>query len=145
MAGISSMKITVNTSTLGQTRWYEYLSRFLFGGATTALAGIMAKKFGPGIGGLFLAFPAIFPATATLVESHEKKKKQRHGGHGTVRGRKAAALDAVGASLGSFGLMAFALIVWRLVDSVPAWLTLLIATLAWFATAVSAWKLWKSS
>jgi hypothetical protein len=30
---------------------------------------------GPRVGGLFLAFPAIFPASATLVEKHEKQKK----------------------------------------------------------------------
>jgi hypothetical protein len=137
------MKISINISELSRTHWYEYLSRFLFGGATTALAGIMAKRFGPGIGGLFLAFPAIFPATATLVESHERKKKQRRGGHGTLRGRKAAALDAAGASLGSFGLLVFAIVVWKLIDSFPVWATLLIATMAWLITAVCAWRIWK--
>lgn len=137
------MKISINISELNRTRWYEYLSRFLFGGATTALAGIMAKKFGPGIGGLFLAFPAIFPATATLVESHEKKKKRRSGEHSTLRGRKVAALDAAGASLGSFGLLAFAMVVWKLMDLIPVWATLLIATVAWLISAVSAWKIWK--
>ena len=44
--------------------------------------GIIAKKFGPGMGGLFLAFPAIFPARATLVEKHEKEKKQQAGMEG---------------------------------------------------------------
>ena len=28
---------------------------------------------------LFLAFPAIFPASATLIEKHEKEKKEREG------------------------------------------------------------------
>ena len=37
------------------------------------------QRWGPGIGGLFLAFPAIFPASATLVEKHEKQKKNRAG------------------------------------------------------------------
>jgi len=60
------MRITVNVSTLGQTKWYEYAVRFLFGGLITALAGIIAKKFGPVFGGLFLAFPAIFPARVRL-------------------------------------------------------------------------------
>jgi hypothetical protein len=31
--------------------------------------GLLAKKFGSTVGGLFLAFPAIFPASATLIES----------------------------------------------------------------------------
>jgi hypothetical protein len=73
------MRIKVDLSVIGQTRWYEYAIRFLFGGLITAVAGITAKQFGPIIGGLFLAFPAIFPASATLIEKHEKEKKEREG------------------------------------------------------------------
>lgn len=62
------MQIKVDASVIGQTTWYEYAVRFLFGGFITAVAGIIAKEFGPGIGGLFLAFPAIFLASATLIE-----------------------------------------------------------------------------
>ena len=69
------MQIKVDFSSLGQTKWHDYAVRCLFGGLITAVAGIIAKKFGPGIGGLFLAFPAIFPASATLIEKHEGKKK----------------------------------------------------------------------
>jgi hypothetical protein len=71
------MQIKVDTSGLGQTKWYEYAVRFVAGGPVTATAGIIAKKFGPGVGGLFLAFPAIFPASATLIEKHEKQRKKR--------------------------------------------------------------------
>jgi Protein of unknown function (DUF3147) len=49
--------------------------RFLFGGICTVGAGLIARRYGPGIGGLFLAFPAIFPASATLIQTHEKEKK----------------------------------------------------------------------
>jgi Protein of unknown function (DUF3147) len=136
------MKITFNFCAFFRTRWYEYLSRFLIGGATTTLTGIIAKKFGPEIGGLFLAFPAIFPAGATLIEKHEKK--QQAGGQGILRGRKAAALDAAGATLGSFGLMAFALVVWKLIPRLASLGTLSIATLAWFAIAIFTWKLWQN-
>ena len=73
------MLIQVDPSALGQTKWHEYAVRFLFGGLITAIAGIIAKKFGPGVGGLFLAFPAIFPASATLIEKHEKEKKESEG------------------------------------------------------------------
>jgi len=62
------MKIHIDTSALNGTRWHEYALRFLAGGVITAVTGIIAKKFGPGVGGLFLAFPAIFPASATLIE-----------------------------------------------------------------------------
>jgi len=36
----------------------------------TVIAGLIAFRFGPVVGGLFLAFPAIFPASATLIERH---------------------------------------------------------------------------
>src|ERR1700736_6579054 len=67
------MKISLDLSALGKTKWYEYALRFAFGGSITVAAGLVAKKWGPGVGGLFLVFPAIFPASATLVEKHEKK------------------------------------------------------------------------
>jgi hypothetical protein len=66
------MKISLDLSALGKTKWYEYALRFAFGGSITVAAGLVAKKWGPGVGGLFLAFPAIFPASATLVENTRK-------------------------------------------------------------------------
>jgi hypothetical protein len=36
-------------------------------GAITAAAGLIAGLYGPTIGGLFLAFPSILPASLTLV------------------------------------------------------------------------------
>jgi hypothetical protein len=42
----------------------------LLGGVVTVVAGLLAKHYGPVFGGLFLAFPAIFPASATLVDKH---------------------------------------------------------------------------
>ena len=82
-----AMQIKVDLSVLGQTRWYEYAIRFIFGGLITAVAGIIAR-LGRGVGGLFLAFPAIFPASATLIEKHETQKKEEEGLQGTQRGRK---------------------------------------------------------
>ncbi len=68
VAGKDMTKIVIDLSSVRQTTLGQYATRFLIGGAITALVGIIAGKFGPGIGGLFLAFPAIFPAIATLVE-----------------------------------------------------------------------------
>ena len=73
------MDVRIDLSTLRQTQWYEYALRFLFGGLITAVAGLIAKHFGPAVGGLFLAFPAIFPASATLIEKHERQRAQRDG------------------------------------------------------------------
>ena len=109
------MIIQVKALALRQTRWYEYLIRFILGGTMTVVAGVIAGRFGPLIGGLFLAFPAIFPASATLIEKHVRERKERAGLPGARRGREAAALDAVGAMLGSFGLAAFGLVIWLMI------------------------------
>jgi hypothetical protein len=71
LVGESLTKITVDLSSVRQTTWQQFATRFLVGGTITSVVGIIAKEFGPGIGGLFLAFPAIFPASATLIEKHE--------------------------------------------------------------------------
>ena len=75
---------------LGQSRWYEYLLRFVLGGVVTVVAGVIADHWGPEVGGLFLAFPAIFCASATLIEKHERQRKTRHGLKGERRGTDAA-------------------------------------------------------
>jgi hypothetical protein len=105
--------IRIDLAGLRRTKWHDYAIRFLFGGLITAAAGLIAQRWGPGIGGAFLAFPAIFPASATLVEKHEKQKN-RAGLQGAVRGCEAAALKAAGAALGCIGLAGFALVVWQL-------------------------------
>jgi Protein of unknown function (DUF3147) len=80
------MKILVDLASLRQVQWYEHLTRFLMGGIITVLAGLVAKAFGPAVGGLFLAFPAIFPAGATFLDKHEREKKQKAGIPVTIRG-----------------------------------------------------------
>jgi hypothetical protein len=112
------MRVSFDFSALARTRWYEYGVRCVFGGAITLITGLLAKRYGPVFGGLFLAFPAILPASATLVEKHEREKKQAAGTSRTIRGRQAAALDARGAAMGSAGLMVFAFVVWKLL---PTW------------------------
>ena len=106
------MKIKVDTAGLKNSKWYEFALRFSFGGAVTAFAGLIAKRYGPEVGGVFLAFPAIVPATATLIRKREQQKKERAGYDGAERGRAAAAVDVAGAAMGGFGLIAFSLVVW---------------------------------
>lgn len=108
------MRIKIDYSGLKQTEWHEYGLRFLFGGVITCIAGIIARKYGPSVGGLFLAFPAIFPASATLIQKHEEEKKKAQHLRGERRARKATSVDATGAAIGSLGLLAFGLIVWQL-------------------------------
>ena len=40
----------INPTAIRQANWQEYAARFAFGAGITGFAGIMAKKFGPGIG-----------------------------------------------------------------------------------------------
>jgi hypothetical protein len=82
------MAVKLKLSALAEGHWYEYAVRFVLGGAVTMLAGWIAAKWGPAVGGLFLAFPAIFPASATLVEKHERERKENAGLQGAKRGRE---------------------------------------------------------
>lgn len=133
------MRVKIDKSVLGQTKWHQYAVRFVFGGCITAIAGIVATKFGPAVGGVLLAFPAILPAGATLIEKHEQEKKQQKGLHGTLRGRQAASIDAAGAAIGSIGLIVFALVVWRLLPQHAPWLAITDATASWLVLSVLLW------
>jgi hypothetical protein len=131
----------LNLSALRGIQPHEYLVRFLFGGSATVLAGIIARHYGPGIGGLFLAFPAIFPASMTLIDSHQKKQQQRLGQQGSNRGRMAAAIDGAGAALGAVGLIAFALVLWRFLPAHNAFAVIAAGTALWMGVSYALWKL----
>jgi hypothetical protein len=133
------MVIRVKLSTLKQGHWYEYVVRFALGGFATVVAGAVADIWGPSAGGLFLAFPAIFCASATLIEKHEREEKEKKGLRGRERGKNAAALDAVGAALGSAGLAAFGAVMWLLVMDTAVG-SLALATAIWFAVSVLLWR-----
>lgn len=95
----------------------EWLVRFAFGAGVSALAGAISEIWGPKIGGLFLAFPAILLASLTLVAKDEGAHQARE--------------DARGAALGATGLIGFALVVAVTARPWPTWATLAAATLAW--------------
>lgn len=133
------MIIHINLGALKQIRWKELALRFSLGGAITAAAGSIAMEFGPVIGGLFLAFPAILPASLTLVEKHEVQKKLKKGMAGGQRGRHAAAVDAAGSTLGSVGLVLFGFMVWRFTPNHAFWLVLGSATVVWATMALCLW------
>ena len=82
------MIVKFKLSAVSQTRWYEYAIRFVLGGAMTVIAGLIADHYGPVVGGLFLAFPAIFPASATLVEKHVRLNKRRKGSRAHAAGSR---------------------------------------------------------
>src|SRR5437879_2110612 len=135
------MRIEANISSLKQTNLREHLVRFVLGGAVTVAAGLIARRWGPMIGGLFLAFPAIFPAGATLIETHEVKRKGQIGRDGRRRGRQADALDALGASFGAVGLAAFAMVLWRFLPGHSSRGALVLALGAWLVVSGALWIL----
>jgi uncharacterized protein DUF3147 len=100
----------------------DYIIRFGFGAGVSAIAAVAAIAFGPRLGGILLAFPAILPASLTLIE-HKA-------------GRHEAAVDATGAVIGAVALVVFAIVAaWTLArfDAVPS---VLLAGLSWLITAV---------
>ncbi len=138
------MKPSPQPSALLQITWHEYLSRFVMGGFVTALAGVITHKYGPVLGGLFLAFPSIFPASATLIAEHEQRREKRNTVSAQMKGRKAVEMDAFGAAMGALGLLVFALLAWRLLPVFPVWLVLTGSTVAWFSVSILVWYLWES-
>jgi hypothetical protein len=112
-------------SKLRKLRAWEYLVRFAFGGAVTALAGWAGNKYGPAIGGMFMAFPAILPASLTLVAQHG--------------GRRDAIDDARGSRVGVVALAGFALVVLLEAQRWPPIAVLGAALGAWILIAAGAW------
>jgi hypothetical protein len=95
--------------------------RFAAGAVTSIVAGVMTLVFGPRIGGIMLAFPAILAASLTLIEEQEDSAEARE--------------DARGAVIGALGMAAFAAVAAILFGAVNAAIVLLAATAAWFLAA----------
>lgn len=139
-----SIHVTFDPRGFRRTQWREIGVRFLFGGIVTVITGLIAKEWGPGLGGLFMAFPAIFPAAATLVAKHEDEEMERAGLQGARRASAAAALDARGAAMGAVGLMVFGAVAWKLLPTQRTTSVLIGALLAWFLVAVTLWWMRKA-
>lgn len=114
--------VSIDLGKLGQGKPAEYGIRFGFGAAIAVVAAMVSMRFGPRAGGLFLAFPAILPATLTLLEKKEGKAR--------------AVADASGGVIGALGLAAFAAVVLLMLRSTAPILALSLALLAWIVVAV---------
>ena len=99
----------------------DYLIRFAFGFGISVVAAIIAHIAGAKVGGLFLAFPAILPATLTLIERRE--------------GHAQAVSDVRWATLGAVGMIAYAGVMVGLVRHAPA-LAIVAAFVAWIVVSV---------
>jgi hypothetical protein len=73
------------------------------GGTATVFTGLISSRYGAAIGSLFLALPAIFCASATLIESMKSAASGRQDSTGERCGKGTAALDAAGAARGHSG------------------------------------------
>ena len=87
----------IDPGEVGTHRVRDYLIRFCFGAGISLVAGVIGMKFGPVLGGVWLGFPAILPASLTLIEKKE--------------GKEAASVDSIGAILGAIAMIAFAIVV----------------------------------
>ena len=104
--------------------------RFAFGIIVALVAGVLGMAVGPKFGGLFLAFPAILPASLTLIEKKEGMTK--------------AWADASGGLLGALGMTAFALTAVLLLRWNPV-IGLLLALVAWAVVSVGLYFLFRVS
>lgn len=112
----------VDLGKLRQASPKEMATRFALGAAVSVSAGLIAKSTGARLGGVFLAFPAILPASLTFVQKKE--------------GSRTADRDALGAILGGLGLVAFATVGESMFGRHVAPLVLLSALAAWLATSL---------
>ncbi|MFN2466355.1 MAG: DUF3147 family protein [Candidatus Dormibacteria bacterium] len=118
----SKDSVALKPSAIKDASLRDYAVRFAFGAAVSVLAGLVGLRFGPRVGGLFLAFPAILPAALSLIEKKD--------------GEGAADADAQGGIVGGVGMLAFALVVFLAVKGMGATLTLLLALLGWTLVSV---------
>ena len=137
------MLIGINVAKLREGKPNEYITRFLFGGIITVLATLIAKHYGPILGGLFLAFPGIFAPGLSMTEKHAVERKAKAGANGTLFARAEASVEAAGASAGALGLAAFALVLWKGLPTHNLNLMLPLASAAWLLVSVLLWWLRK--
>jgi len=97
--------------------------RFVFGFVISVGAALIGMRFGQRFGGLFLAFPAILPASLTLIEERE--------------GDNPASISATGAVLGGGALVAFAAAAAWLLPREPPPLAVVAAGILWFGLALA--------
>jgi hypothetical protein len=105
----------------------DFAVRFVVGGCITVLAGLITRRCEAALGGMFLAFPAILPASLTLVKRHD--------------GRRQATDDARGGRVGAIALVGFAAMVATTATIWSAPATLAAATITWLAIAYAVWAL----
>jgi hypothetical protein len=117
--------IGIDVHALREVSIKELAIRFAFGAAVSLVAAAVGQLAGSFAGGMMLAFPAILPATVTLLERSD--------------GREEAVRDVQGAVLGALGLSLFALVLVATLPHEHGWLALPLAVVAWAGSSVLAY------
>ena len=113
---------SLNPRGLADKKPRDYLVRFAFGASISLIAALVSLEHQL-FGGMFLAFPAILPASLTLIQRDA--------------GRKEAGIDAAGAIIGGIGLLAFAHVAAFGIKPLGAMTALIAAALAWLLVSVT--------
>ncbi len=120
---------SLDAGKVAEVRSRELLYRFVAGALTSVAAGALTLLFGPRVGGVFLAFPAILAASLTLIEKEEDSADAR--------------ADARGAIVGGAALTIFAVVAALTIGHVAGAIALAAAAGAWLLTALLAYAvLW---
>lgn len=113
----------VQLGRLRRIRLRDYLIRFALGAAISIGVGILGMTVSVRFAGAFLAFPSILPASLTLIQEKE--------------GARRADRNAIGAVLGSAGLVVFAMICEAAFGHIEPFAVLLLALAGWAVTSLA--------
>ena len=105
----------------------DYAVRFGFGAGIALIAGLLGMWLGPKFGGVFLGFPAILPASLTLIQKKD--------------GKEQAAIDSEGAVLGAIAFVVYAVVVTLAITRWTVLPTVIVALLVWVAVAIALYAL----
>jgi hypothetical protein len=119
--------MNIDFSQFKKIKMQDYAIRFLFGGAVSVLAQLIALGTTGRIGGIFTTFPAILLASLTIINKKE--------------GREAAAADARGGIVGSVGLVIAAIVLSVTLGLLVPALSLLFALAIWLACSIGLYLL----
>jgi len=120
--------VALDIAQLRQTHWQDLLIRFIFGATISVAAGIVGSTLGAKVGGILLAFPAILPATLTLIAKEDGGQHLFHDLQGTVAG--------------AFGLVGFGVVAAMTIGRLNVLVALTLALLAWCVVAGTLYLVW---
>ena len=122
--------ISIEPSRLRDCDLKSLVIRFVFGFVISVIIGAIGLAAGDRVAGLFLAFPAILPASVTLIAQQDGEDK--------------AKVDSAGACFGGLGLAAFGATSWFLLPHMAPVVAELCALVAWCLVAIGGYLVVRS-